>query len=355
MIDIGARETDYLIADMERRIKQVYTQAQTEVQDKLNDYMRRYRLKDKKWQEWVREGKKSRKEYEQWKVGQIAMGKRWEEMRDTLAHDLRNADKIARSISDGYLPDVYALNHDYATFLIERGSLVNTSYTLYSRETAELLLRGEYKMLPEPGRRTALDIAEGRAVRWNNQRIQSVMLQSLLQGESIPNIATRLASAVGDGNRKAAVRNARTMATGAQNAGRLDAIRRANAKGLHAKKQWIATLDGRTRHTHRQLDGQIKESEEPFEVGGEEIMYPGDNSADPALVYNCRCAMRPVYDESRAEREYRDMSLRNDDKLGDMSYDEWRESRNVESQPILRPEKRAQAIRARYIREYREG
>lgn len=353
MIDIGARETDYLIADMERRIKQEYTQAMLETQNKLNDYMRRYRLKDQKWQEWVREGKKTKKEYEQWRVGQIAMGKRWEEMRDSLAHDLRNADKIARSIAYGYMPDVYALNHDYCTFLIEQGSLVDTSYTLYRRETAELLLRGQYRMLPEPGQAVALDIAEGKAIRWNNQRIQSVMLQSLLQGESIPEIATRLANAVGDRNRAAAVRNARTMMTGAQNAGRLDAIRRANEKGLHQKKQWIATLDNRTRHAHRALDGVVEDVEHPFENEYGEIMFPGDNEADPANVYNCRCTMVAVRDEKEAEEEAHDMSLRNNKKLGDMSYEEWRNSKKSESNPILLPEERARAIRQRYINEYR--
>lgn len=355
MIDIGARETDYLIADMERRIKQEYTQAMLETQTKLNDYMRRYRLKDKKWQEWVREGKKTKKEYEQWRVGQIAMGKRWEEMRDTLAHDLRNADNIARSITEGYLPDIYALNHDYSTFQIEKDSLIDTSYTLYRRETAEKILRDDLQMLPKPGKTVEREILEGKALRWNNQRIQSVMIQSLLQGESIPDIATRLARAVSDSNRKAAVRNARTMATGAQNAGRLDAMKRANAKGLNEKKQWLATLDGRTRHSHRVLDGQIRDVEKPFIVDKMKIMFPGDNSADPSLVYNCRCTLVAVHDVKSAKKEIRDMSLRRNDKLEGMSYDEWRESKKIKSNPILLPEKRAKAIRAKYIKQYREG
>ena len=347
-------ETDKLIADMERRIRKEYAQAQSEVAIKLKDYMQRYELKNKKWQKWVAEGKKTEEQYKNWKIGQLAMGKRWEEMRNTLAQDLRNADKIARSISQEYMADVYALNHDFCTYQIEKNSLVDTSYTLYRRETAEKILRDDLRMLPQPGKSVMNDIAEGKALRWNKQRIQSVMIQSLLQGESIPDIATRLAITVGESNRKAAVRNARTMATGAQNAGRMDAMRRAIKKGLNEKKQWVATLDGRTRHTHRMLDGAVVDVEEAFETEEGKIMFPGDNDAEPSLVYNCRCTMRAVHDQKEAEEEMQDLSLRYNEKLGDMSYDEWRKAK-AKSQPILLPEERSRAIRQRYINEYRRG
>lgn len=53
-------------------------------------------------------------------------------------------------------------------------------------------------------------------------------------------------------------------------------------------KQWDATLDGSTRRTHRELDGQIRELNEPFEMHGKKAMYPGD-FGDPAEDCNCRC------------------------------------------------------------------
>jgi uncharacterized protein with gpF-like domain len=54
-------------------------------------------------------------------------------------------------------------------------------------------------------------------------------------------------------------------------------------------KQWDSTLDGRTRPTHRKLDGQIREVDEPFEMDGKKAMFPGD-FGDPAEDCNCRCA-----------------------------------------------------------------
>ena len=54
-------------------------------------------------------------------------------------------------------------------------------------------------------------------------------------------------------------------------------------------KQWDATLDGDTRPTHRALDGQIRETDKPFESSsGRTARYPGD-FGDPAEDCNCRC------------------------------------------------------------------
>lgn len=47
-------------------------------------------------------------------------------------------------------------------------------------------------------------------------------------------------------------------------------------------------MDGATRPNHRQLDGQIREIEEPFEVGSKEVVAPG-YVGDPAEDCNCRC------------------------------------------------------------------
>lgn len=63
---------------------------------------------------------------------------------------------------------------------------------------------------------------------------------------------------------------------------------KAKEKGADVLKQWNSTLDGETRKTHRRLDGQIREVEEPFEMDGKEAMYPGDFN-DPAEDCNCRC------------------------------------------------------------------
>lgn len=70
----------------------------------------------------------------------------------------------------------------------------------------------------------------------------------------------------------------------------LDAQQVAKSKGADVVKQWDAALDGRTRSTHRQLDGQIRELDEDFEVGGMKAEAPGMFGI-PSQDCNCRCAM----------------------------------------------------------------
>lgn len=82
---------------------------------------------------------------------------------------------------------------------------------------------------------------------------------------------------------------ARTEGHRIQQASTMDAQEKAKAKGADVVKQWDSTLDGATRETHRKLDGQIREVDEPFEADGKKAMYPGD-FGDPGEDCNCRCA-----------------------------------------------------------------
>ena len=80
----------------------------------------------------------------------------------------------------------------------------------------------------------------------------------------------------------------RTESHRIQQASKLDAQNAAKAKGANVVKQWNSTLDGDTRKSHRKLDGQIRELDEPFEMDGKKAMHPG-GFGDPAEDCNCRC------------------------------------------------------------------
>lgn len=70
----------------------------------------------------------------------------------------------------------------------------------------------------------------------------------------------------------------------------LDACQAAKDNGCDVVKQWDATLDGRTRPHHRQLDGQLREIDDPFEIDGKTASAPG-MFGSPAEDCNCRCAL----------------------------------------------------------------
>lgn len=57
------------------------------------------------------------------------------------------------------------------------------------------------------------------------------------------------------------------------------------------EKTWIATLDGKTRPTHWAADGQRVALAAHFTIGGEAMLYPGDEAASPAEWKNCRCRL----------------------------------------------------------------
>ena len=80
----------------------------------------------------------------------------------------------------------------------------------------------------------------------------------------------------------------RTEAHRIQQAATADARDAAKERGCDVVKQWDGTLDGDTRSTHRKLDGQIRETDEPFEMDGKTAMYPGD-FGKPEEDCNCRC------------------------------------------------------------------
>ena len=172
-------------------------------------------------------------------------------------------------------------------------------------------------------------------IAWQEGQIQSVTLQGIRQGESIPNLSKRIARTLGESNHASTIRYARTASTASQNAGRLDAYKRAEDMGIEMQQTWVATLDGRTRHEHRILDGQTVPIGEPFEVDGYKIRYPGDPTAEGFLIWNCRCTT--IAQLKGFERDVTDLGLRHDDNIEGMSYDEWKEARSV-YEPITRQE-----------------
>ena len=397
MGDIGVVETELLISEVEKRIKKEFKQAKEEVRQKALKYFKQFAEKDKTWKQMLDNGEVTDEQYKNWRTGQMIVGTRWENLRDKLADVYVNANEAAKVAVAETLPAIYASNHDYLTFTIEKAAKVNTGYrlidrgtierilftlaekpqeqrkkekgkiiqeekkpvktleksvkkvlqtkdvselvkeisdpeinkmfTLYDEPTVTKLIRDNPKVLPPPGKKVAKEIAEGKAKLWDVKQIQSVATQAVLQGEDIDEIAERLAETVGDKDSAAAVRNARTMMTSVQNAGRQAAAERATEKGINISKVWVATLDMRTRHEHRLLDGQRQPIDKPFVVEGDEIMFPCDITAKPHLVYNCRCTYITQF--KGFEKNIQNYDIRKDPSVNNMSYDEWKNSREV--------------------------
>lgn len=315
MADYAHELTDKQLEELEKRVAEVYRQASEEMKQKLEKWYKDFERLDKQKAALVEAGKLEKAEYLAWRKGKMADSGRLKALVDTLTKDFVNSDKIAMQIVRGDLTDVYALNANYAAYKIEQDAGVDLSWTLYDHSTVERMIREEPDVLPLP----SVDIPVDE--QWNRKHLNNAITQGILQGESIPHIADRLQRIIGM-DRTAAVRSARTATTAAECAGRQDTYQRAKGMGIQLKKQWLATLDGKTRHAHRMLDGQTVDVEESFQVDGYKLKCPGDPSAPGYLIYNCRCTMISV-------DKFHDPNAPRAAKLGEVSYEEWKTGKEI--------------------------
>lgn len=315
MADYGHKKTDKRLEALEKRVAAVYKQASEEMQQKLAQWYKDFERLDKQKAALVDAGKLSKADYLAWRKGKMVESGRLKALVDTLTADYVNSDKIAMQIVRGDLTEVYALNANYVAYSIERDTGLDLSWTLYDHSTVERMIREDPDLLPLPSVNIPLD------ERWNRQHLNNAITQGILQGESIPHIAERLQRILGM-DHAAAVRSARTATTAAECAGRIDTYKQAAAMGIQLKQMWRATLDGKTRHAHRLLDGQMVDIGEKFKVDGYELEYPGDPSAPGYLVYNCRCTVVSV-------DKFHDPNAPRASKLGDLSYEDWKAGKEV--------------------------
>ncbi len=62
---------------------------------------------------------------------------------------------------------------------------------------------------------------------------------------------------------------------------------------LGARSQWRRSGKLRARINHDAIDGQIREVDKPFAVGGASLMYPRDPAGPAAETINCGCQSLP--------------------------------------------------------------
>ena len=277
--------TDKKLEEMERHLSAVYSDAQKDIQKKADEYLDKFKKADEEKRKLVKQGKLTDEEYKKWRQGNIMYGKRFTAMKEDIAKQLLNVNQTATAYINGELPEVYTLNYNALAETVD--GVGGYSFTLTDRDTVKHLATTDKSLLP------FRELDPAKDIPWNMKKINSQILQGIIQGESIPNISKRIMN-VQEMNKASAIRSARTIVTGAENKGRLDSFKRAEADGIILEKEWIATSDSRTRDWHNELDGQTRPTDKPFENAIGKIMFPGDPSADGANVYNCRCSMASV-------------------------------------------------------------
>ena len=119
---------------------------------------------------------------------------------------------------------------------------------------------------------------------------KSKLTKATLLKNDIASIAKLFESTIaGAYIRLRAMQISRTETVFASNTGRRAG---AMATRLPIAKTWMTMDDPNVRHDHAMVDGQTRELNQPFLVGGEFMMFPSDYTmgATAGNIINCRCA-----------------------------------------------------------------
>lgn len=340
--DLGQQMTDRELAALEKRIAKLYSEAGDELQETIDEYFKKLEKRDKEMRALIgtiQNGKEwTEQDYKQWRLAQIGRGKRFEAMRDKVARRATDANEVARAYINDATPGIYSLNRNYAAYTIEQvaGSV---GFDVWDEQTVKRLIKDQPELMPfyppERALKRGIDLA------WGKKQITASVTSSILQGKGIKGMADDLQRRITDMSRDSAIRTARTAVTGAQNAGRMDSYTAAKKMGIDLKKEWLATLDGRTRHSHAVLDGEKQDNDKPFSNG---CMFPGDPSGPAAEIYNCRCTLIAAVDgvdTSSAQRRARNPVTGETEVVPSMTYQDWvrskqKQQKSVEIETVLR-------------------
>lgn len=322
--DLGHQLTDKELAKLERRIAKLYREAGKELQATIDAYFEQFKKLDEEMKALigtVQNGKEwTEADYKQWRLNQIGRGERYQAMRDKVAHRMTDANAVAVSYTNDATPGIYSLNRNYSAYTIEQVA-GNAGFDLWDEQTVKRLMVEQPDLMPYYPPKRALK--RGIDLAYGKKQITASVTSSILQGKSIKHMADDLQKRITTMSRDSAIRTARTAVTGAQNAGRMDSYAAAEKMGIKLKKEWLATLDARTRHSHAMLDGEQVPQDKKFSNG---CRFPGDPQGPPWEIYNCRCTLIAAVegvDTSTAQRRARNATTGQTEVISDMSYAEW--------------------------------
>ena len=347
--DLGHKLTDKELAKLEWRIAKLYREAGKELQATIDAYFEQFKKRDEEMKALigtVQNGKEwTEADYKQWRLNQIGRGERYQAMRDKVAHRVTDANAVAVSYTNDATPGIYSLNRNYSAYTIEQVA-GNVGFDLWDEQTVKRLIVEQPGLMPYYPKDRALK--RGIDLAYGKKQITASVTSSILQGLSIKRMADDLQKRITTMSRDSAIRTARTAVTGAQNAGRMDSYAAAEKMGIKLKKEWLATLDARTRHSHAMLDGEQVAQDKKFSNG---CRFPGDPQGPPWEIYNCRCTLIAAVDGVDTSDGLR---RTRDGLISDMTYAQWEASKQGYSGRQLSPyhmgnEKSAKDVTKKYI------
>lgn len=277
-MDKGHVYADKILEEITDGMQPIFDEVGKKSVEKIRKYLKRFESEIREHEQMVDDGDMTEREFEQWMISRTTTGREWNSVRNEISEDYHKATVKAMATAGAGLLMVYRYNKNFAGESIEKQvkKYLNKSISIPRRKKPR---RPEYVRPKRPDPK--------KNIPWHNKRIESIVRSEMKKGHSVDKIAKKLYK-VTDMDGVSAYRTARTGVTRAENEARIDAMYEAQELGIKYDKIWIATLDARTRTSHRILHGERVPCEEYF---SNELFEPADPDGDPAEIYNCRCSL----------------------------------------------------------------
>ena len=322
--------TDLKLEEMEKRLSAIYSRAEKTVQKKMADYAKSIdeksaellqAYKDAETEDEKRESKKAYIRF----YRKLVKSKEFIALSADVADELYKANVESSAYINSQTPSIYALNYNYINAEMEKDI---DGFTPQEITEAEAEKYSGY---------TQQTVDKKKDTAWNKDNLKKSVIAGslLLLGASA--IMKRSANSAVEKNRNSASMHSEGMGTDAENKARLDGMYRASDIGVKVQKQWRATLDNRTRDSHRSLDSETIDLDATFDNG---LKYPREPGGSLSEICNCRCRLRYVTPytkyETRSARlgevkgSYKKDSSFSGTKsieIENMTYEEWMEWR----------------------------
>lgn len=275
------------LTEMEKYLQKLFTEAGQDLKKKFLKYTQDFQRLDAAKQQAVENGNITEDEYKEWRKNKLLYGMHWQRLIDRNTAELLKYNQTAIKYINGEVPQIFASGYNKVAEQIPDSPVAGFDFELINADTVNNLVHEDGIILPP---KKKVDPEKDKA--WNAKLINAQLLQGIMQGESIPDMAKRMMT-VANSDLAGATRTARTMHTAAQNAGRQSGYNKAAQQGIIFEKTWISARQiNVTRDTHYALHGTTVPYNEMFVTDADnELEFPGDWRAPGEEVYNCRCTM----------------------------------------------------------------
>lgn len=289
--DWMAKRQDKHLIYLERRVSEVYEVAHDEVSERFASFYATYQTEYERRIALVEAGEMTQEQFTTWSRNMMLQSAQYQATLSSITDVLVNADVIAMAMVTDRLPLAIAESYDFVASLgfeaADKAGISMGTFQIYNADSVRVLIRDNPNLFP------VVNLPEDEV--WNRLHVNREITQAIIQGDTMEQVARRLQNVTAMDNR-AAIRNARTAMTAAENVGRSECASRLRGRGVPVEEVWLATKDGKTRDSHLLLDGTKKDENGYFGVGiiDTPLRFPADPFGEPKEIYNCRCRLNIV-------------------------------------------------------------